>query len=206
MDSLKAASGVSQCIGCLCSLGCCAAQITLIVYLGIFAFNNPDNEAWYGVDSEGKSQLFAKESDATVTGDTELEDIHGRFVLWFFWGFIMALAPCAAAPVLAIANCIHETLAKVLGGIVSCGIGCGGLAWWISGIVWRFKASGSFAAGDQLTEEERTALDTDETTLFQYRSGNFMLIYYIIVWSLMGCSILSSLIGLIASCTCMKSD
>ena len=59
MDSLKAASGVSQCIGCLCSLGCCAAQITLIVYLGIFAFNNPDNEAWYGVDAEGKSQLFA---------------------------------------------------------------------------------------------------------------------------------------------------
>lgn len=59
MEQLKGAGAVSQCIGCLCTLGCCAGQITLIVYLGIFAFNNPDNEAWYGVDAEGKSQLFA---------------------------------------------------------------------------------------------------------------------------------------------------
>ena len=163
-------------------------------------------EAWYGVDAEGKGVLFEKESDATITGDTELEDIHGKFVLWFLWGFVMALAPCAAAPIMAIANCIHETVAKVLGGIVSCGIGCGGLAWWISGIVWRFKSSGSYSSGDQLTEADRVAAMDDETSLYQIRSGNFMLIYYIIVWSLMGCSILSSLIGLIAASTCMKSD
>ena len=118
----------------------------------------------------------------------------------------MALAPCAAAPIMAIANCIHETVAKVVGGIVSCGIGCGGLAWWISGIVWRFKSSGSYSSGDQLTEADRVAAMDDETSLYQIRSGNFMLIYYIIVWSLMGCSILSSLIGLIAASTCMKSD
>ena len=204
MDSLKAASGASQAIGCLCGLGCCAAQITLIVYLGIFTFNNPDMEAWYGVDAEGKGKLFEKEADATVTGDTELEDIHGKFILWFLWGFIMALAPCAAAPVMAIANCIHEMVAKILGGIIFCGMSCGGLAWWISGIVWRFKASGSYSCGDQLTEEERTAAFADESSLYQLRSGNFMLIYYIIVWSLMGTSLLCSIIGMIAACTCMK--
>jgi len=204
MDSLKAASGVSQCIGCLCSLGCCAAQVTFIVYLGIFAFNNPDKEAWYGINATGQANLFAAESDATTTGDTELDDIHGKFVMWFLWGFIMSLAPCAAAPLMAIAGCIHLTLANVLGGILSCGIGCGGLAWWISGIVWRFKASGAFAAGDSLTEEEFTALDADKESLYQYRSGKFMLIYYLIIWSLMGCSILSSLIGLIVTSTCMK--
>jgi hypothetical protein len=204
MDSIQAAGTASKCIGCLCTLGCCAAQVTLIVYLGIFAFNNPDKDSWYGVDANGEGALFAKEAEATTTGDTELEDIHGKFVLWFLWGFIMALAPCAAAPVLALANCIHEMVGKVLGGIVSCGMACGGLAWWISGIVWRFKASGSFAAGDALTEAERAALPEDPETLYQYRSGNFMLIYYIIVWSLMGCSVLTSLIGLIATCTCMK--
>ena len=116
----------------------------------------------------------------------------------------MSLAPCAAIPVMAIANCIHEMIAKVLGGMVSCGVGCGGLAWWISGIVWRFKASGSYSSGDSLTEEERTAAFADETNLFQLKSGNFMLIYYIIVWSLMGASLLCSLIGMIAASTCMK--
>ena len=118
----------------------------------------------------------------------------------------MALAPCAAAPIMAIASCIHETLAKVLGGIVSCGISCGSLAWWISGIVWRFKASGSYAAGDSLTEAEYTALDTDAETLYQYKSGKFMLIYYIIVWSIIAFSLLSSLIGIIVTCICAKGE
>lgn len=140
-----------------------------------------------------------------MTGDTELEDIHGKFVIWFLWGFIMSLAPCAAALLGGIAHCIHEAFGKFIGSVLSCGMACGGLAWWITGIVWRFKASGSYASADQLTETERAALPEDPETLYQYRSGNFMLIYYIIVWSLIGCSVLSSLIGLIVSCTCMKA-
>lgn len=204
MDTIKGLGAAGQCVSCLCALGCCAAQVTLIVYLGIFAFNNPDKETWYGVDSNGDGKLFAQESDATITGDTELKDVHGLFRIWFMWGFITALAPCAAAPILAIANCIHEMVGKLLGAVISCGIGCGGLAWWISGIVWRFNAAGSYSTGDQLTEEERIAAFEDETSLFQLRSGNFMLIYYIIVWSIMGTSLLCSIIGMIAAATCMK--
>ena len=30
-------------------------------------------EAWYGKSADGEGKLFAQESDATVTGDTELE-------------------------------------------------------------------------------------------------------------------------------------
>ena len=204
MDTVNGMGAAGKCIGCLCTLGCCAAQVTLIVYLGIFAFNNPDKEAWYGVDSNGDGKLFEQESDATITGDTDLKDVHGLFRLWFLWGFITALAPCASAPVLAIANCIHEMVGKFLGAIISCGIGCGGLAWWISGIVWRFNAAGSFSTGDKMTEEERIAAFEDETSLYQLRSGNFMLIYYIIVWSIMGASLLFSIIGMIAAATCLK--
>merc|ERR1719273_3078537 len=86
----------------------------------------PRQETWYGVDSNGDGKLFAQESDATITGDTELKDVHGLFRIWFMWGFITALAPCAAAPILAIANCIHEMVGKLLGAVISCGIGCGG--------------------------------------------------------------------------------
>ena len=44
----------------------------------------------------------------------------------------------------------------------------------------------------------RDRADTD--TLYQIKSGNFMLIYYLIVWGLMACSILSSMIGLLVTC------
>ena len=131
-------------------------------------------------------------------------DIHGKFVLWFLWGFIVSLAPCAATPILWIATCIHDMLAKILGGMLSCGIGCGGLAWWISGIVWRFNAAGSFASGDALAIEDIEKMPTEEHDLYQWSSGKFMLYYYLIVWSIMGFSILMAIIGMIATCVCMK--
>ena len=42
--------------GCACICGCAIAAIpiTFIVYLGIYAFNNPDNEAWVGIAPTGK--------------------------------------------------------------------------------------------------------------------------------------------------------
>jgi hypothetical protein len=33
------------------SLLCCAVVLTFIIYLAIFAFSNPDKEAWYGIVS-----------------------------------------------------------------------------------------------------------------------------------------------------------
>jgi len=39
---------------------------------------------------------------------------------------------------------------------------CGGLAWWITGIVWRFRSDGAFASGDIPAEK---GMDIDEWTL-----------------------------------------
>ncbi len=36
-------------IGCLLGCGCLAAAISFVVFLGIYAFNNPNAEAIYGV-------------------------------------------------------------------------------------------------------------------------------------------------------------
>ena len=44
----------------LCSAVCFAPPIILTVYLGIYAFENPDNEAWYGIVDQ-KKELFANE-------------------------------------------------------------------------------------------------------------------------------------------------
>ena len=54
------------------------------VYLCIYAFDNPDQPAWYG-KKDGKPSLFGSPEEQ---GAGELTDIHQRFVSWFLWGFI----------------------------------------------------------------------------------------------------------------------
>ena len=41
-------SGAAQAISCLCTLACLGGLITYTVYLGIYAYNNPDpEECWW---------------------------------------------------------------------------------------------------------------------------------------------------------------
>ena len=75
-------------------------------------------------------------------------------MVWFKWGFFLMVVPIISAPILALTSYIHVSLLMLCNSLLSCGIGCGGLAWWITGIVWRFKASGAFASGDSLTDDE----------------------------------------------------
>ena len=57
MDGYKqvASGGAGICvslIGCLCACSMLGGFITFVVFLGKFAFNSPDGEAWYGVVGE----------------------------------------------------------------------------------------------------------------------------------------------------------
>ena len=120
-------------------------------------------------------------------------DIHARFVSWFLVGFILALGPCVAAPIIATAERINETLMEVFAAFFSCCIGCGGIAWWIVGFFWRFSASGCYASGSELSKDMRMALE-DQETLYQIHSGKFMLFYYIAVLSVLGFIIISTFV------------
>ena len=121
--------------------------LVLTVYLGIYAFKNPDQPAWYGIDSDGSMALYATEKDANVSGALLLVDIHRRFHIWFLWGFSLAVAPCAALIIFPIFSCI-PILGNFLISILSFGMCCGWFAWWIVGILWRFRAMGQFSVGD----------------------------------------------------------
>ena len=199
-------------MACLCGLSCCAAAVTFIVYLGIYAFNNPNAEAWYG-NAAGKEMLFETEADATTAKATDIVDIHGRFVTWFLWGFIQALLPLATGIIGAICGAISPKLGSCMTGLGGCGIGCGGLAWYIVGLVWRFGAAGKFASGDVMpegvTEDAWAKAVTCDASVVgdgwcgsQYSSGNFMYIYFLITWILMGVSCGCALIGAIIGCMC----
>ena len=207
MESLK--GGCTALCACLCGCVAAAVPITFVVYLGIYAFNNPDNEAWVGVAPTGKQALYADETAGTLAKATSLADIHGRFVSWFLWGFLQNLVlPVSAVLLIGLGMLINEGLGKCCGGLASLGMCCGGTAWWITGIVWRFRSEGAYAAGDFVPEGKSVEdWDTEisgEDSLFQYKSGKFMFIYFMICWSFMALGCLCSAIGAIAACVAGK--
>ena len=51
--------GLCELCACICGLAACAVPITFIVYLGIFAINNPNGDGWYGV-AEGFADMRPK--------------------------------------------------------------------------------------------------------------------------------------------------
>lgn len=196
-------------MACLCSLACSAGAITFLVFLGKFAFNNPDADAFYGTVA-GQAGLWSTEAFATTAGATDISDVHGNMISWFLWGFMNGVMPCAVLLLGGLITCVAPAAgASVSGCLMSC-TGLSGFAWWIAGMVWRFRADGSFASGDVMVGT--TDLDvwtkaiTAEGSLFQVSSGNFMAVYYLITWILLGVSCGCSLLGALGACvmSCCK--
>jgi hypothetical protein len=132
-----------------------------------------------------------------------VDDVHGNFVTWFMWGFMNAMVSVGLILLGGLFTLCAPSIGTCLMSLVGCAQ-CSGLAWWIAGMVWRLRASGKFASGDVMpetyTEETWTAAITAENSAFQVQSGNFMWVYYMITWILMGvscgCGILMTLIGM----------
>lgn len=210
MDGFKATAtgGIGGCISLLCSCACLGGMITFVVYLGKYAFDNPNKAAWYGVKDDVEALYPTLEAaQAAGIADEEIVDIHNRFVTWFLWGFLMMFGPCY---VLVIAGLTFWN-AKVMGcctGLAGTALGCSGLAWWIAGMVWRLNAAGTFASGDlnpsngALTDEEWITSISGNETMVQYSSGNFMFIYLLITWISLGVSCGCSIIGALVACMC----
>ena len=137
----------------MCFILFCMAGIAKVVFFGIYAFDNPDSEAWYGTDlTTGEPKLFESENGASQ--DSELIDVHERFVIWFFWGFTMFVAPFFAGILILVASLIAPLFGQFCGMLAFCSFGASYLAWYVTGIVWRFRKDGAFSCGDALTEAE----------------------------------------------------
>ena len=63
VDLIRAfgASGIASTIAC--GLITCSPFVVLTVFFGIYAFDNPDKEAWYGVKNEEQA-LYADKPEA----------------------------------------------------------------------------------------------------------------------------------------------
>ena len=122
---------------------------------------------------------------------------------WFLWGFICEIIMPAGFLLGGLTALLSPGLATCCFGLAGCGKCCGGIAWYIAGIVWRFNGAGSYASGDL---EPASYFDT-EIVLQQTLSGSFMRVYYLITWIIMaigcGCSILAGL-GMCIAAMCCK--
>ena len=176
-----------------------------MAYLGKYAFGNPDPaEVWVtssvnALDAEVTDYAL---SQSTAAPTDESAAIHDTFVAWFLWGFICEIILPAGFLLGGLATLFSSSLGMCCIGLAGCGKCCGGIAWYIAGIVWRFNAVGRYASGDEVVEQYTAG----ELLLQQTQSGTFMKTYYMITWIIMavmcGCSILAGLGTCIAAMCC----
>ena len=198
MEFVKQSAGgaglCAQIFGCICSCGCLAGFITFMVYLGKYAFSNPDPLAWYVEGDNGYLTLTPPAENAEG-----IVDIHGEFVLWFTWMFANMCFYVVMPVFMGIGMCLMASspmIGNIFNGLVGCGSMCSGLIVWIMGMVWRFSAAGKYASGDDVAEG--VAGDALEQT----SSGKFIGIYYLISWIILGTMCGCSIIGAIVACVC----
>ena len=131
-------------------------------------------------------QLFASyEELSTAGGGKNYVHMHARLVSWFTWGFYNLAVPIAMVPF--VACCLYQIpfvgLMCYATTMLSCA--CSSLAWFITGIIWRWSTDGQFAVGTLVpsgkTAEEWSDITKAPGSLFQVSSGNFMYYYYLIV-------------------------
>ena len=139
---------------CLCALGIIGGVITYQVYLGVYAYNNPDpTECWW---AKGLDHSYTSETAAQLAAgaDVELTDVHNKYVTWFVWGFWTSVSPCIAIPVIITLMCLGaEAIINFLAVAFGCGYACSGLFWFIFGIVWRWGKMGQASTRAALKQD-----------------------------------------------------
>ena len=156
-------------------LACCVIPIVFIVFLAIYGFNNPDNEAWIGKDRGGDIHLYENKIEVEMDGASDVVNIHTRFGAWFIWGFIMhCITPTLALGVVGCSVlCCSPVMISVITCILASLASAAGMAWWITGIVWRFNDYGRYASGDIVPEDIepdqwKADIEQDPDSLYQH--------------------------------------
>ena len=183
-------------IGGLCTCACLAAKITFWVYLGIYAFDNPEPVTFFQAEP---AQLLSAQNAAGT-----LQPIHDQFVLWFTWMFanicVAAGMMCVGPMLMYLMMTCGEGCSRLVGGCYGCGMCCSSLAAFIAGAVWRFGTAGTFAS----QEPDAEGLTQIDDALLQTSSGKFMYIFYMIAFTMMGLCLCCSILGCI--CKGMQGD
>ena len=119
-------------------------MILFHIFLGVYAFENPDEQAYYLAGTDTTEPALVREFSAAVAD--RVTDIHDGFVLWFTWMFfniVLFWALILMHPALALfSEGVLRMCRIVLGLLFSLSM----LAAWTMGVVIRYGEAGSFAS------------------------------------------------------------
>jgi len=185
--------------------------ITSLVYLGIYAYNNPDPATCWVVRDLDSGFLTKEEVIArAVNVDIDIVDgypmeMHKVYTAWFMWGFWAKVIWLTTSIVLTGVSFANAYVAKMLGAI-NCGLYLtNGALWLILGAVWRFAQPGMVASGDKLTRPKNLSDDDWKTAVslakkdhgYQIQSGRFIKYYTsICFWAILLAVIAMAVTGL----------
>lgn len=156
---------MKQLCSLLCGITVVGIFITITVYLGIFAYNNPDPaKCWVVKDlhqCQPTKELIinkAKEFQIDITDGYPME-MHKVVVAWFVWGFFAKVAFIALIVLSGIAAFMGSKVGSFCGACTTGLYIANGVVWLCFGAIWRFSSAGQIMAGDKL---ERVANISDE--------------------------------------------
>ena len=146
----------------------------LAYFFYTYAFNNPDaGECW----AISTSQVPKAVETAGY------KHVSAQFHTWFLWGFILNVAMLVMAVLQFLLAATKASIFGTLNGLVGCPVACGGLAWFITGMVWRWREIGKVCAGVYALENG----GHEGGVPYQWKSGKFMHIYNLICLIGIGC-------------------
>lgn len=140
----------------------------VMIYLGIYAYGNPDpNECFFvdGVESTRRSRAAIIAEAGTLGVEVRpgypinMATLFRSWFMWGFWGSIFQIALVATLIPLCFVMKSQIPLLNITGGIVQGVICCNNIAWFFLGFFWRFSRAGRVSAGEKL---ERPADITSE--------------------------------------------
>ena len=147
--------------GCLYFL----PNVILVYFMYTYAYNNPD------VESTGQ-YCFARSGDNVGYPDGTLPgsiDVTSEFETWFKYGFILNILHICIGVFMLLGTSEALSFCSFCGICLDCPVSCGALAWFITGMVFRWRHAGKVCSGDYYDSNDILLLD-----VYMHKSGKFM--------------------------------
>ena len=172
--------------------------INLLVLFAIYGYFNPEAYAVVGTLPNGEMTIFPSVGEAVDFDAFRIDEVHANMTKWSSAGFWLLLAPLIPFTVM-IQPFVGDSMQKWTSFcmiIEYVFIVVTMLIWWILGFMCRFSETGRYASGDippdgVSDKEWIAAITSSPTSMFQYYTGAFMLMFYQFSVILMGLCLVS---------------
>ena len=179
------------------------------VYLGIFAYNNPDPaKCWVVKGSELPATTKAPAIDNANQLGLDVPsgypvEMHRLFSAWFTWGFYLKIVFIAAIAVATALSKWEKKYGMTAGAISVSAYVLNAAGWIVAGAIWRFSNAGAIASGEKLERPAGVSNDDWDASIelatatngYQVKSATFMKIYVILAIVVISLSMIGGIIG-----------